>query len=151
MLRTGTTFLFDLLANDTSTFRTPLTWESHFVYPPPDESNYDCDPRIEKTKKVYDLMCYFLPELMVRMIPAVPSSLLPCAVHQKTISFVFDIVSLASLHIACILRRLCSKVLCVSISVLPVITPVSIFPLVACPCSLSTQLERRTRRSALSL
>ena len=84
MLRTGTTFLFDLLANDTSTFRTPLTWESHFVYPPPDESNYDCDPRIEKTKKVYDLMCYFLPELMVCRPPAVfPGHHCPCSVLPK--------------------------------------------------------------------
>jgi hypothetical protein len=45
--RTGTTILFDLLAQDPAT-RVPLTWEVERPCPPPETSTYDTDPRIEE-------------------------------------------------------------------------------------------------------
>jgi hypothetical protein len=44
--RTGTTILFDLLAQD-GRFRVPLTWEVAQPHPPPETATYDTDPRIE--------------------------------------------------------------------------------------------------------
>ncbi len=43
--RTGTTILFDLLAQDPS-FRVPLTWEVAQPHPPPETATYHTDPRI---------------------------------------------------------------------------------------------------------
>lgn len=43
--RTGTTILFDLLAQDPA-FRAPLTWEVSDPIPPPQTATYDTDPRI---------------------------------------------------------------------------------------------------------
>lgn len=43
--RTGTTILFDLLAQDPQ-FRVPLTWEVTTPNPPPETATYDTDPRI---------------------------------------------------------------------------------------------------------
>jgi Sulfotransferase family len=43
--RTGTTILFDLLAQDPR-FRVPLTWEVAQPHPPPESATYDTDPRI---------------------------------------------------------------------------------------------------------
>jgi hypothetical protein len=43
--RTGTTILFDLLAQDPR-FRVPLTWEVAQPHPPPETSTYPTDPRI---------------------------------------------------------------------------------------------------------
>ncbi len=43
--RTGTTILFDLLAQDPA-FRAPLTWEVSDPLPPPCTATYDTDPRI---------------------------------------------------------------------------------------------------------
>lgn len=44
--RTGTTILFDLLAQDPR-FRAPLTWEVANPHPPPETATFDTDPRIE--------------------------------------------------------------------------------------------------------
>ena len=44
--RTGTTILFDLLAQDPR-FRVPLTWEVANPHPPPETATYRGDPRIE--------------------------------------------------------------------------------------------------------
>ncbi|HVM67985.1 MAG TPA: sulfotransferase, partial [Acidimicrobiales bacterium] len=44
--RTGTTILFDLLAQDRR-FRAPLTWEVAQPNPPPETATYATDPRIE--------------------------------------------------------------------------------------------------------
>jgi hypothetical protein len=46
--RTGTTILFDLLAQDPAT-RVPLTWEVDQPVPPPETATYDTDPRIATT------------------------------------------------------------------------------------------------------
>jgi len=43
--RTGTTILFDLLAQDPR-FRAPLTWEVAAPHPPPETATYRTDPRI---------------------------------------------------------------------------------------------------------
>ena len=43
--RTGTTILYDLLAQDPQ-LRAPLTWEVDKPLPPPDPATYDDDPRI---------------------------------------------------------------------------------------------------------
>ena len=45
--RTGTTILYDLLAQDPAT-RVPLTWEVERPCPPPDVATYDTDPRIDE-------------------------------------------------------------------------------------------------------
>lgn len=45
--RTGTTILFDLLAQDPAT-RVPLTWEVDRPIPPPETATYDTDPRIDE-------------------------------------------------------------------------------------------------------
>ena len=43
--RTGTTILFDVLAQDPAN-RVPLTWEVDQPWPPPETATYDTDPRI---------------------------------------------------------------------------------------------------------
>jgi hypothetical protein len=45
--RTGTTILFDVLAQDPAN-RVPLTWEVDQPWPPPETATYDSDPRIEE-------------------------------------------------------------------------------------------------------
>jgi hypothetical protein len=49
--RTGTTILFDLLAQDPAT-RVPRTWEVDRPVPPPESATYDTDPRIEEVDAV---------------------------------------------------------------------------------------------------
>jgi hypothetical protein len=45
--RTGTTILFDVLAQDPAN-RVPLTWEVDQPWPPPEAATYDSDPRIQE-------------------------------------------------------------------------------------------------------
>jgi Sulfotransferase family len=45
--RTGTTILFDVLAQDPAN-RVPLTWEVDQPWPPPETASYEADPRIEE-------------------------------------------------------------------------------------------------------
>lgn len=47
--RTGTTILYDLLAQDPET-RVPLTWEVDRPIPPPRTATYDTDPRIDEVE-----------------------------------------------------------------------------------------------------
>jgi hypothetical protein len=49
--RTGTTILYDLLAQDPAT-RVPLTWEVDRPVPPPETATYDSDPRIEEVDAI---------------------------------------------------------------------------------------------------
>jgi hypothetical protein len=44
--RTGTTILFDVLAQDPAN-RVPLTWEVDQPWPPPETTSYESDPLIE--------------------------------------------------------------------------------------------------------
>lgn len=48
--RTGTTILFELLAQDPQ-FRTPASWEAAQPVPPPREQTYDDDPRIQASER----------------------------------------------------------------------------------------------------
>ncbi len=48
MPRTGTTIVFDLLAQDPR-FRAPLTWEVAQPNPPPETATFETDPRIEES------------------------------------------------------------------------------------------------------
>ncbi|CAI5530209.1 unnamed protein product [Closterium sp. Naga37s-1] len=61
--RTGTTFLFNLLALDTSLFRSPLTWEVHHMHPPPDATCYDTDKRIGETEAFLEGVSALLPSV----------------------------------------------------------------------------------------
>ncbi|CAI5463263.1 unnamed protein product [Closterium sp. Yama58-4] len=59
--RTGTTFLFNQLALDSSLFRSPLTWEVHHMHPPPDSTCYDTDKRIGETEAFLEGVSALLP------------------------------------------------------------------------------------------
>jgi hypothetical protein len=58
--RTGTTILFDLLAQDPG-FRAPLTWEVDRPVPPPDAVTYETDPRIEEVQATLDMADLLIP------------------------------------------------------------------------------------------
>jgi hypothetical protein len=58
--RTGTTILFDLLAQDPAN-RVPLTWEVDHPIPPPETATYDCDPRIAEAQAQLDLVDLAIP------------------------------------------------------------------------------------------
>ena len=47
--RTGTTILFDVLAQDPAN-RVPLTWEVDQPWPPPETATYESDPRIDEVE-----------------------------------------------------------------------------------------------------
>ncbi|MFF0609318.1 sulfotransferase family protein [Nocardia tengchongensis] len=59
--RTGTTMLFDLLAQDPA-HRVPLTWEVDRPLPPPRTETYDTDPRIAETEATFALVDSIIPE-----------------------------------------------------------------------------------------
>jgi Sulfotransferase family len=58
--RTGTTILFDLLAQDPA-HRAPLTWEVDFPVPPPATATYDTDPRIETSEAMSGMADQIIP------------------------------------------------------------------------------------------
>jgi hypothetical protein len=58
--RTGTTILFDLLAQDPA-FRVPLTWEVDKPLPPPETATYETDPRIAEVQATLDLAEEVMP------------------------------------------------------------------------------------------
>jgi hypothetical protein len=58
--RTGTTILFDLLAQDPA-LRVPLSWEVDRPLPPPETPTYDTDPRIDEVQAQIDLAESFMP------------------------------------------------------------------------------------------
>ena len=58
--RTGTTILFDLLAQDPA-HRAPLTWEVDFPCPPPTTATYDTDPRIEESELMSGMVDQIIP------------------------------------------------------------------------------------------
>ncbi|MBX7430847.1 sulfotransferase [Mycobacterium sp. Y57] len=61
--RTGTTILFDLLAQDPA-LRPPLTWEVDHPYPPPGPESYDTDPRIAETQATIEMSEQIVPGLL---------------------------------------------------------------------------------------
>lgn len=58
--RTGTTILYDLLAQDPQ-LRPPLTWEVDRPFPVPDARTYHTDPRIAETQASIDLAEQLMP------------------------------------------------------------------------------------------
>jgi Sulfotransferase family len=59
--RTGTTILYDLLAQDPAT-RVPLTWEVDLPCPPPETATYLTDPRIDEVEATLAGVDLVLPE-----------------------------------------------------------------------------------------
>jgi hypothetical protein len=59
--RSGTTILYELLAQDAS-FRVLLGWEAVFPCPPPEANTYDTDPRIEKADRWLTQINRIVPE-----------------------------------------------------------------------------------------
>lgn len=62
--RTGTTILFELLAQDPE-LRAPLTWEVDQPVPPPDVATYDTDPRIADVQASLDMADLLIPGFLV--------------------------------------------------------------------------------------
>lgn len=58
--RTGTTILYDLLAQDPA-LRSPRSWEVDRPVPPPETATYDTDPRIEEVQTTIDLADTLIP------------------------------------------------------------------------------------------
>jgi hypothetical protein len=58
--RTGTTILFDLLAQDPAN-RVPLTWEVDLPCPPPTTATYDTDPRIAESEATAEMADLVIP------------------------------------------------------------------------------------------
>lgn len=58
--RTGTTILYDLLAQDPQ-LRPPLTWEVDRPFPVPDPDTYHSDPRIAETQASIDIAEQLMP------------------------------------------------------------------------------------------
>jgi Sulfotransferase family len=61
--RTGTTILFDLLAQDPE-LRPPLTWEVDNPHPLPRPETYDTDPRIAEAQASIEMSEQFVPGLL---------------------------------------------------------------------------------------
>jgi Sulfotransferase family len=61
--RTGTTILYDLLAQDPE-LRAPLTWEVDAPLPLPQPETYDTDPRIAETQATLEMSELIVPGLM---------------------------------------------------------------------------------------
>lgn len=61
-VRTGTTILFELLAQDPAA-RAPLTWEVDAPCPPPEAATFDTDPRIEDSRQIQEMMTSIIPDL----------------------------------------------------------------------------------------
>jgi hypothetical protein len=60
--RTGTTVLFNLLAQDPGN-RPPLSWEVEWPVPPPEPETYDSDPRIGDAEKLLGNLDRVIPTL----------------------------------------------------------------------------------------
>jgi len=63
MGRTGTTILFDLLAQDPAN-RVPRTWEVDRPCPPPETATYETDPRISEVQAGIDLLMAHQPSFL---------------------------------------------------------------------------------------
>ena len=61
-VRTGTTILYELLAQDPDA-RAPLTWEVDAPCPPPEAATHDTDPRIEDSRQIQEMMTSIIPDL----------------------------------------------------------------------------------------
>lgn len=64
LARTGTTILYNLLAQDPGN-RAPVSWEVQYPGPPPTEASFETDPRVKRNEK--DMQRF------VEIAPAIPS------------------------------------------------------------------------------
>ncbi|WP_165604708.1 sulfotransferase, partial [Mycolicibacterium elephantis] len=65
--RTGTTMLFDLLAQDPD-HRVPQTWEVDQPLPPPRAETYLTDPRIAQADASFELVDTVIPEFRAELV-----------------------------------------------------------------------------------
>lgn len=81
--RTGTTILFNLLAQDPAN-RAPLGWETQFPNPPPVEDTFTSDPRIERARKYFGQMDQMAPNLAsIHEVGAeLPQECMPILAHS---------------------------------------------------------------------
>lgn len=81
--RTGTTILFNLLAQDPRN-RAPLHWETQWPAPPPETATFESDPRIAKAVKYFGQMDAFAPTLAaIHPVGAeLPQECLPIMAHE---------------------------------------------------------------------
>lgn len=81
--RTGTTILFNLLAQDPAN-RAPLGWETQFPDPPPESATYTTDRRIEKARKYFGQMDTMAPSLAsIHEVGAeLPQECMPILAHS---------------------------------------------------------------------
>lgn len=81
--RTGTTILFNLLAQDPAN-RVPLGWETQFPNPPPSEETFTTDPRIEQARKYFAQMDTMAPNLAsIHEVGAeLPQECMPILAHS---------------------------------------------------------------------
>lgn len=81
--RTGTTILFNLLAQDPAN-RAPLGWETQFPNPPPAEDTFHTDPRIERARKYFAQMDQMAPNLAsIHEVGAeLPQECMPILAHS---------------------------------------------------------------------
>jgi len=81
--RTGTTILFNLLAQDPAN-RAPLGWEIQFPNPPPETATYATDPRIERARKYFGQMDTMAPSLasMHEVGADLPQECMPILAHS---------------------------------------------------------------------
>ncbi|MFT5767202.1 MAG: hypothetical protein ACI9DH_001023 [Halioglobus sp.] len=91
--RSGTSILFELLAQDPEV-GVPLTWEAMFPCPPPQQSTYLSDPRIEQAHQLSTQWARVVPEFatMHEMGGSIPAE---CG-HLMVGSFISD--QIAALH-----------------------------------------------------
>ena len=82
LARTGTTILYNLLAEDPVN-RAPISWEVQYPDPPPDEAAFTGDPRIEKARKYFGQMSEIAPAVQsIHEIGAeLPQECMPFMAH----------------------------------------------------------------------
>jgi len=81
--RTGTTLLFNLLAQDPDN-RAPLSWEVEWPVPPPEPETYDTDPRIRDAEKLFGNLDRLIPTLPAihEFGPQLPQECVPINAHE---------------------------------------------------------------------
>jgi hypothetical protein len=81
--RTGTSILHELLAQDPAN-RTPLTWETNVLFPPPERATFDTDPRIALAEQHYAGLDRILPEFkqIHRMGARLPQECVALVSHE---------------------------------------------------------------------
>jgi hypothetical protein len=95
--RTGTTVLYNLLAQDPK-HRVPLGWEVLYPCPPPETETYLSDPRIEKARTRYGQVDKLAPELrsihpVGTQLPEECSTMTAREFQSRNYDYVFDVPS----------------------------------------------------------